>query len=163
MRRILVGVFGWAGVGVGTGLAPVLGLLGAATMVVAVLAAIAQTDIRRLLVFHIAAQVAYLVVALALASEAGVAAAVFYMVHTMLVQTGLILGAGAIARAHRGFDVRSVAGLIQDHPGFTAVFALLILSIAGIPPLSGFWAKLLVLDAAFRSATRGWPLAGMHC
>jgi multicomponent Na+:H+ antiporter subunit D len=152
--RIFVAVFG-----VGTGAASVPGLpslfavLAAATMLVSVLAAIAQVDIRRLLAFHIVGQVAYLMMGLALASLLGVAAAIFYTMHTMLVQAGLFLGAGAIARANRGYDLRGAGGLMRDRPLFAALFAVLALSIAGVPPLSGFWAKFLVIDAAFRTGS----------
>jgi multicomponent Na+:H+ antiporter subunit D len=73
--------------------------------------------------------------------------------HTMLVQAGLFLGAGAMARANRGYDLRAAGGLMRDHPLFTSLFAILALSISGVPPLSGFWAKFLVIDAAFRSDT----------
>ena len=140
------------------GMPPLLALLAVATMLVSVLAAIAQLDLRRLLAFHVMAQVAYLVMGLALASSIGVAAAIFYTMHTMLVQTGLFLGAGAIARAGRSYDLRVVNGLIREHPFFSGLFALLALSISGIPPLSGFWAKALVIDAAFRTASpwSGW-------
>ena len=73
--------------------------------------------------------------------------------HTMLVQTGLFLGAGAIERATRGYDLRTAGGLMRDHPVFSGLFALLALSISGVPPLSGFWAKFFVIDAAFRTGS----------
>jgi multicomponent Na+:H+ antiporter subunit D len=158
--RIFVLVFG---VGTGTavvpGLPPLFILLAAATMVVSVLAAIAQMDVRRLLAFHVMGQVAYLMMGLALASQRGSAAAIFYTMHTMLVQTGLFLGAGAIARAGGGYDLRVLGGLIREHPRFSLLFAVLALSISGVPPLSGFWAKALVIDAAFRGGSWGaWLL-----
>ena len=153
--------------GIGTGAPAVSGMpllfavIAVATMLVSVLAAIAQVDARRLLAFHVVGQVAYLIMGLALASWLGAAAAIFYTVHTMLVQTGLFLGAGAIARAGKGYDLRNLGGLIREHPGFSALFAVLALSISGVPPLSGFWAKALVIDAAFRSGTpgAGWLVA----
>ena len=160
--RVFVLVFG---VGTGTavvaGLPPLFAVLAAATMLVSVLAAIAQVDVRRLLAFHVVGQVAYLMMGLALASQQGSAAAIFYTVHTMLVQTGLFLGAGAIARAAGGYDLRVLGGLIREHPRFSVLFAALALSISGVPPLSGFWAKALVIDAAFRSGTpaAGWLVA----
>ena len=160
--RIFVLVFG---VGTGTavvaGLPPVFALLAVATMLVSVLAAIAQVDVRRLLAFHVVGQVAYLMMGLAPASQQGNAAAIFYTMHTMLVQTGLFLGAGAIARASGGFDLRGLGGLIREHPRFSVLFAVLALSISGVPPFSGFWAKALVIDAAFRSerAGAGWLVA----
>jgi multicomponent Na+:H+ antiporter subunit D len=156
--RVLVVVFGLGtGAAVVPGLPPLLALLAGGTMLVSVLGAIGQVDLRRLLAFHVMGQVAYLVMGLALASALGAAAAIFYTMHTMLVQTGLFLGAGAIARAGRGYDLRVLGGLIREHPYFSALFAVLALSISGIPPLSGFWAKALVIDAAFRG---GGPWAG---
>ena len=158
MFRIVVLVFGLGATTPVAGLPPLLALLAAATMLVSVLAAIAQSDVRRLLAFHVMGQVAYLVMGLALATSLGAAAAIFYTVHTMLVQAGLFLGAGAIARAGRSYDVRVVGGLIREHPFFSSLFAVLALSISGIPPLSGFWAKALVIDAAFRAPSpwAGW-------
>jgi multicomponent Na+:H+ antiporter subunit D len=154
--RVFVVVFG---IGTHTpvvsGLPPLFVLLSVATMLVSVLAAIAQVDVRRLLAFHVVGQVAYLMMGLALVSWWGIAAAIFYTVHTMLVQTGLFLGAGAIARASGGYDLRVLGGLIREHPRFSLLFAALALSISGVPPLSGFWAKALVIDAAFRGGTPG--------
>ena len=137
------------------GVPPLFALLAAATMLVSVLAAIAQVDARRLLAFHVVGQVAYLMMGLALASEQGSAAAIFYTMHTMLVQTGLFLGAGTIARVGGGYDIRGLGGVLGEHPRFSLLFAVLALSISGGPPLSGFWAKALVIDAAFRSERVG--------
>ena len=152
--RVFVLVFG---VGAGSpavpGLPALFALLAAVTMLVSVLAAIAQVDVRRLLAYHVVGQVAYLMMGLALASLLGIAAAIFYTMHTMLVQTGLFLGAGAIERATRGYDLRTAGGLMRDHPVFSGLFALLALSISGVPPLSGFWAKFLVIDAAFHTGS----------
>lgn len=133
------------------GLPSVLIVLAVGTMVVAVLAAIAQVDLRRMMSYHIACQVAYMVLGLALATELGIGAAIFYMIHSMLVQTGLFLGAGAMARVGGSFDLRRLGGLARRHPAIAGAFATLALSISGIPPFSGFWAKFLVVDAALRA------------
>ena len=152
--RIFVMVFGMEPGMTGVpGLSVLFALLASATMLVSVLASIAQVDARRVLAYHVVGQVAYLVMGLALASLLGIAAAIFYTMHTMLVQTGLFLGAGAIARANRGYDLRIAGGLLRHQPLFATFFALLALSLSGIPPLSGFWAKFMVIDAALRSGT----------
>jgi multicomponent Na+:H+ antiporter subunit D len=157
--RIFVVVFGLgSGAPAVPGLPTLLALTASATMIVSVLAAIAQVDIRRLLAFHVMGQVAYLMMGLALASLFGIAAAIFYTMHTMLVQTGLFLGAGAVARANRGYDLRTAGGLMRDQPAIAALFGVLALSISGVPPLSGFWAKFLVIDAAFRMRA-AWPVS----
>jgi multicomponent Na+:H+ antiporter subunit D len=154
--RIFVVIFGVStDAPVVPGAALLLALLSVVTMLISVLAAIAQTDVRRLLAFHVMGQVAYLVMALAIATWLGAAAAIFYTVHTMLVQTGLFLAAGAMARAGGGYDLTRLGGLIREHPYFSSLFAVLALSISGVPPLSGFWAKALVIDAALRSNKPG--------
>ena len=157
--RVLVVVFGLGGSAIVPGIPRLVAIIAAATMIVSVLAAIAQIDIRRLLAFHILGQVAYLMMGLALASSVGLAAAIVYMMHTMLVQTGLFLGAGAIARAQGSYDLRQGTALVHDRPLFTGLFALMALSLSGVPPLSGFWSKFFVIDAAFRSEA-AW-LAGV--
>jgi multicomponent Na+:H+ antiporter subunit D len=157
--RIFVLVFGVVTVaGSVPGLPALFGVLAALTMIVSVLAAMAQVDVRRILAFHVTGQVAYLMMGLALTSLLGVSAAIFYTMHTMLVQTGLFLGAGAMGRASRRYDLRTAGGLMRDHPGFAAAFAVLALSISGVPPLSGFWAKFLVIDAALRTQSPWYAL-----
>jgi multicomponent Na+:H+ antiporter subunit D len=159
--RVLVVVFDISGTAIVPGIPQLAALLAAATMIVSVLAAIAQVDLRRLLAFHILGQVAYLMMGLALASSAGLAAAIVYMIHTMLVQTGLFLGAGALARAQGGYDLRLGTGLMHDRPLFTALVAVMALSLSGVPPLSGFWAKFLVIDAAFRADAAWLAMAAL--
>jgi multicomponent Na+:H+ antiporter subunit D len=151
--RVFVAIFGITGVPAVDGIPVLLAAVAGVTMIVSVMAAIGQVDVRRVLAYHVMGQVAYLMMGLAIASLLGVAAAIFYTMHTMLVQTGLFLSAGAMARATRTYDLRSASGLMRAQPLFTAMFALLALSISGVPPLSGFWAKFLVIDAAFRSGT----------
>lgn len=148
--RVFVLVFHVAGEPTVPGLPTIFALVAAATMVLCVFAAIAQVDLRRLLAFHIVCQVAYMMMGLALISLLGITAAIFYMFHSMLVQTGLFVGAGAIGRATGGYDLRRAGGLMRERPLTAALFATLALSLSGIPPLSGFWAKFLVIAAAFR-------------
>jgi len=132
------------------GLYPLFVFVATTTMVLSVFAAIAQVDVRRLMAYHIICQVAYMMLGLALLSLIGVGAAIFYMWHSMLVQAGLFLGAGAVGRATGSFDLRRAGGLMRERPLTAALFAMLALSLSGIPPFSGFWAKFLVIDAAFR-------------
>ncbi len=148
--RVFVLVFHAAGEPAVPGFPALFAIVAVATMILCVLAAIAQIDIRRLLAFHIIGQVAYMMLGLALLSLLGIAAAIFYMWHSMLVQAGLFLGAGAVGRATGGYDLRRAGGLMRERPLTAALFATLALSLSGVPPLSGFWAKFLVIDAAFR-------------
>jgi multicomponent Na+:H+ antiporter subunit D len=136
-------------------LSPVVALLAAATMLLCALATLAQTDMRRLIGYHVVAQVGYMVAGLATGSSAGLAAATFYMMHSMIVQANLFLGIGAIRRATGSWNLKRSGGMIRSDRWFVFLFAVPMLSLAGIPPLSGFWAKLFVLRAAV-AADNGW-------
>jgi multicomponent Na+:H+ antiporter subunit D len=83
------------------------------------------------------------------------AAATFYMIHSMIVQANLFLGIGAIRRASGSWDLKRSGGMVRSDPLFVFLFAVPMLSLAGIPPLSGFWAKLFVLRASV-DAGMGW-------
>ncbi|MBB5985433.1 proton-conducting transporter membrane subunit [Sphingobium lignivorans] len=143
---VLAGVFGIGTGGLGAAqLVPLLGWIAAATMIVCVAGALAQTDMRRILSYHVVAQVGYMMAGLALATSDGIAAAVFYMIHSIIVQANLFLGAGLIRRTSGSWDLTRAGGMVRTNPLFAAVLAVPLLSLAGIPPLSGFWAKFIVI------------------
>lgn len=117
------------------------------TMITGVLGAAAQNDVRRILAFHIISQVGYMILGLALRTPLAILGSVFYIVHHILVKTNLFLIAGLVRRVGGSFDLRRPAGLYRSHPALAAVFLVPALSLAGLPPLSGFWAKLLLVKA----------------
>ena len=129
----------------------VIALMAAGTMLFGVLGAAVQWDIRRILAFHIISQIGYIMFGLALGTAAAYAGSVFYIVHHIIVKANLFLIAGAIYRVTGTYDLRRCGGLMRSHPGLSILFAIPALSLAGIPPLSGFWAKFLVIDAAFQA------------
>jgi multicomponent Na+:H+ antiporter subunit D len=121
------------------------------TMIAGVLGAVAQTEIRRILSFHIVSQVGYMVMGLALYTPLALAGAVFYILHHIVVKTNLFLVGGLIRRAGGSFDLGSLGGLYMSRPVLALLFAIPAASLAGLPPLSGFWAKLLVIQAALNA------------
>jgi multicomponent Na+:H+ antiporter subunit D len=123
--------------------------LGALTMLVGVLGAVCQLELRRLLSFHIVSQIGYLMFGLGLFSEAGVAAAVFYMAHYTLVKCALFLVAGVVERITGENNLKKMGGLMESFPALSALFFIAGLSLAGLPPWSGFFAKLVVVKAGF--------------
>lgn len=131
------------------GIRELVAVMAAGTMVFGVFGAAVQWDIRRILSFHIISQIGYMMLGLALATPAAMAGAVFYIVHHIIVKANLFLAAGAIYRAGGTYDLRRSGGLLASHPMLALLFAVPALSLAGIPPLSGFWAKYMVIDAAF--------------
>ncbi len=124
-------------------------LLGTAgfTMACGVLGAAAQGGVRRILSFHIVSQIGYMVLGLALFTPLALAGAIFYVVHHIVTKTNLFLVAGLVARAGGGEELARIGGLQRARPGLALLFAIPALSLAGVPPLSGFFAKLLILRA----------------
>lgn len=131
-------------------------LLGVAalTMVFGVLGAVAMYETRRILSFHIISQIGYMVMGLALIGSpspavraAGLAAAVLYVVHHILVKANLFLVAGIAARLAGSFQLAKLGGLAIAAPWLALLFLIPAGSLAGVPPLSGFWAKLAIIRA----------------
>ncbi len=128
--------------------------IAALTMITGVLGAYAQFEMRRILAFHIISQIGYLVAGLAMFTVAGLAAALFYFVHNNLAKTSLLLLAAAVQRRWGTGDLARLGGLYRSAPALSALFLLSALALAGIPPLSGFWAKLGILRAGLEG---GFP------
>ena len=117
------------------------------TMIVGVLGAIAQDDMKRILSFHIVSQIGYMVMGLGLFTVAGVAGAVFYMVHHIPVKTALFLVTGVVEETTGTAALRRLSGMVAIVPVGAVLFFVAALSLAGIPPLSGFVGKLALVEA----------------
>jgi multicomponent Na+:H+ antiporter subunit D len=121
--------------------------LGGMTMITGVLGAVAQYDVRRLLSFHIVSQIGYLLMGLGLFSPLALAGAVFFIFHVSVAKTTLFLISGVVQRHGGTFDLKQLGGLYRTHPGLAALFLIAAMSLAGLPPLSGFIAKLSLVQA----------------
>ncbi|WGL64044.1 proton-conducting transporter membrane subunit [Pseudomonas sp. CW003PS] len=130
-----------------------------ATMLVGVLGAAAQTEVRRILSFHIVSQVGYMILGLALATPLALAGAVFYLIHHIVVKANLFFIGGLAARICGSERLADMSGLYKRMPWLALLFAIPALSLAGIPPLSGFWAKFLLVKASLDAAA--WWAAGI--
>lgn len=121
------------------------------TMVTGVLGAAAQFEFRRVLSFHIVSQIGYMVLGLGLFTPLALAGMVFYLMHHIVVKTNLFLVAGIVKRLGGTLELGSLGGLYRQRPGLALVFLVPALSLAGIPPLSGFWGKFVLVKAALES------------
>ncbi|MEZ4814585.1 MAG: proton-conducting transporter membrane subunit [Bdellovibrionota bacterium] len=116
-----------------------------ATMVIGVLGAVAQNSMKRILSVHIISQVGYMTWGLALFSPISLGAALFYMVHNMVVKSNLFLISGLVEELEGTDKLSQLGGLLKKNPFFSALFLLSALSLAGFPPLSGFFAKVFLI------------------
>jgi multicomponent Na+:H+ antiporter subunit D len=117
------------------------------TMVTGVLGAVAQNEFRRILSFHIVSQIGYMIMGLGLFTPFALAGSVFYIAHHMIVKTNLFLVSGVAHRLCGTYDLKQLGGLYQGFPTLAALFLIPALSLAGLPPLSGFFAKLALIQA----------------
>ena len=140
---------------------PMLAVIAVLSMAIGNLVAIVQTNLKRMLAYSTISHMGYLLMGLVNAGPEGYASAMFYAISYALMSTvafGVIL---ALARA--GFECEEIAdlkGLNQRSPWFAALMALSMFSLAGVPPLFGFYAKYLVLQAAIDAHMLWLALAG---
>lgn len=125
--------------------------IGGFTMVVGVLTAASQFDIRRILSFHIISQIGYMIMGLGIFTVAGIAGAIFYMAHNIIAKTNTFLVAGLINRVTGSYDLKSIGGLYKNYPFLAVLFIIPAFGLAGIPPLSGFFGKLILISAGFEA------------
>ncbi len=134
-----------------------LGLAGL-TMVTGVLGAVVQFDFRRLLSFHIVSQIGYMLLGLALFTPLAVAGAIFYIFHHIIVKANLFLVSGVAHRYSGTYDLKKLGGLYAAAPWLALLFFIPAMSLGGIPPLSGFFAKFAIIKAGLAGDTMfgGW-------
>ena len=125
------------------------------TMVTGVLGAIAQTDMRRLLAFHIISQIGYMIMGLALFTPLALAGCIYFIVHNIVAKTNLFLVSGLAQRLGGSYDLKRLGGLYRASPALAVLFLLPALSLAGVPPLSGFFGKLLLVQAGIAAGGYG--------
>jgi multicomponent Na+:H+ antiporter subunit D len=121
-------------------------------MVTGVLGAVAQNHMRRLLSFHIVSQIGYPLMGLGIFTPLGLGAAIFFLVHIILVKATLFFVNGIVARLTGTNELKKMGGLYHNQPLLATLFLLPALSLAGIPPFSGFFAKLALVRAGLETS-----------
>jgi NADH-quinone oxidoreductase subunit N len=145
------------------GWAPVLAVVAAASMLLGNLAALAQRSLRRLLAYSAVAHAGYVLVGILALGEthsraAGLSAVLYYAATYALTAVGAFAVVAVLERAGGGSDLDQLAGLSARSPGLAAALLVFLLSLAGIPPLAGFFGKFYVFTAALQTDGRGLGL-----
>jgi multicomponent Na+:H+ antiporter subunit D len=146
---VLLRVFGTVFPPGETGLHALLAWAAGLTMICGVLGAVAQPRVQHILSYHIVSQIGFMVLAIGLHSAAAFAAAIFYIIHHIVVKASLFLVGGLVVRAHGTDELKHTGGLWQAAPWLGLLFLLQAMSLAGLPPLSGFWGKLMIVQEGF--------------
>ncbi|MFP4192397.1 MAG: NADH-quinone oxidoreductase subunit L, partial [Candidatus Hydrogenedentota bacterium] len=134
-------------------------VIGAFTIVAAVMMALIQHDMTRLLGYHAVSQVGYMVLAIGTGSPLGIAAGLFHMLNNTLYKTCLFMTAGAVRERTGTTDLDKLGGLGRYMPFTFASFLIAALAISGVPPLNGFTSKWMIYHALIEKSaaeTGGW-------
>lgn len=126
------------------------------TMLVGIMGAIAQSDLKRMLSFTLVSHIGYMIFGIGLSTVAGFAGAIFYVVHHITIQSALFLVLGLVERRAGSTSLLRLGGLARLAPALGVLFFVPAMNLAGIPPLSGFLGKVGLIEAGLQTGT---PLA----
>lgn len=142
LTRIFLNVFGLT-----PALSAVLMVLGTVSIVVAAFLALGQKDIKRMLAYSSISQVGYVVLGIGLGTPLGIAGGLFHLFNHALAKGLLFLTSGSIQQATGTRNLDEMGGLGKRMPVTSVTNLIGALSIAGVPPLNGFWSKLIIIVA----------------
>lgn len=117
------------------------------TMVVGGVAASAHYDSRRILSYHIISQIGYMIMGLGIFTPLAIAGAIFFTIHNMVAKTNIFLIAGIINKISGSFYLKDIGGLLKKSPFLAILFIVPAFALVGVPPLSGFFAKFILIKA----------------
>jgi len=146
--RVLVNAFG---VGSSNAWMVIVAILAAASMFLGNLLAISQRDIKRLIAYSSIAQAGYMLVGVATGSEFGFSGTVYYLLVYLVTNLAVFAIISWVEKGSGSSAVSAFAGLNRRSPGMALVMMVALLSLGGIPPFGGFFAKVLVFGAAVQS------------
>jgi len=129
----------------------VLMVIGAGTIVLAVLMALIQKNLKRLLAYHAVSQVGYMILGIGTATPVGIAGGIFHMINNAIYKSGLFLSAGSVEHRTGTTDLKKLGGLRREMPLTALGFGVCALAISGIWPLNGFISKEMIFHGAIES------------
>jgi len=132
----------------------VLAVIGSVTIIFAVMMALVQHDMKRLLGYHAVSQVGYMVLGISTANPIGIAGAIFHMLNNAIYKSCLFLGGGNVEKRTGTADLGRLGGLAAFMPVTFASFLVASLAISGIPPFNGFFSKWMIYQGIIESAGR---------
>jgi multicomponent Na+:H+ antiporter subunit D len=117
------------------------------TLVIGILGAVAQSDMKRMLSFTLVSHIGYMVFGIALGTRIGYSGAIYYVVHHITIQTALFLVLGLVERRTGSTSLIRLGGIARLAPLLGVLFFVPAMNLAGIPPMSGFLGKVALTEA----------------
>jgi multicomponent Na+:H+ antiporter subunit D len=127
-----------------------------ATLLTGAFGALVKKDLRRIFSYLIISHIGYMIAGIGMFTEVALTGVLFYLFHDIMVKTNLFLISGVIVKIKGTVKVRELGGLYDDYPKLSLLIAVVLFSLVGVPPLSGFWPKISLIYAAIE--TQSWVL-----
>ena len=143
----------------GGAMSVLLMIVGAVTIVLAVLMALVQKDLKRLLSYHAVSQVGYMILGIGTAIPVGIAGGIFHMINHAMYKSGLFLSAGSVEHRAGTTELKKLGGLRRDMPLTAFGFTVCALAISGVWPLNGFVSKEMVFHGALETGSTVFAVA----
>ena len=130
-----------------------IGVMAALTIIGGSIGAIAHNDIRQIVSYNVVIAVGFILVGLAVSSEVAIQGSIYYLIHDMIIKALLFLLAGTMIYLTGTARIEQMSGLIRNYPLLGWLFFITMLSLTGIPPLSGFIGKVYVGQGAIEAGS----------
>lgn len=111
--------------------------------------ALIKSNIRRMFSYLIVCHIGFMLGGIAMFTKLALMGTIFYLIHDILVKTNMFLIAGVIRQLRGTLNMPKLGGLYHHYPMISLLIALVLFSLVGIPPLSGFWPKIYLFQSAF--------------
>ncbi|RLL42723.1 Na+/H+ antiporter subunit D [Oceanobacillus piezotolerans] len=131
----------------------IIGVMAAVTLITGSIGAVAYKDIRLIATYNVVIAVGFILVGLAVGTPEAIEGSIYYLIHDMIVKTLLFLLVGTVIALTSTSKLDEMSGLIQNYPVLGWLFFIVVFSLAGVPPLSGFIGKLLVSLGAIEAGS----------
>ncbi len=118
------------------------------TMIIGGMSASVHYDTRKILSYHIISQIGYMIMGLGIYTPLAIAGAIFFTIHNMVAKTNTFIVAGLIYKLKGSFYLKDVGGIIKQNPVLAILFVIPAFALAGVPPISGFFAKFILIKAS---------------
>ncbi|KMY48777.1 Na+/H+ antiporter subunit D [Peribacillus loiseleuriae] len=129
----------------------IIGVLGALTMLLGAIGAIAYWDIKKILTYNVMVGVGFIMAGLASFTPVAMTGSIYYLIHDMIIKALIFLIGGTMIHLTGTSKLKEISGLIGTHPYLGWLFFIAALSLSGIPPLSGFLGKVYITQGTFET------------
>lgn len=128
-----------------------ISVIAALTILSGGVGALVQNNVRKVFSYLIVCHIGFMIAGLGIYTEVALVGAIFYLTHDIIIKTNLFLVSGLVFKIKGTYSMRLLGGLYRSFPKLSLLMAIPLFSLVGIPPLSGFWAKIFLIEAGFNA------------